>query len=153
MRPYHRHLLGGGGADAVADAGLLVLRVFAGLALAFAHGLGKLPPSERFVGTVAGMGFPAPELFAWLAGLAEFGGGLFLAAGLLARPAAVIIALNMGVAAFIRHAADPFAGKELALMFFFLAVLFALTGPGRFSADAVLFGRHANRSAGRYTRV
>jgi putative oxidoreductase len=153
MRTYHRHLLGGGGADAIADAGLLVLRLFAGLALAFAHGLGKLPPSEGFVGTVAGMGFPAPELFAWLAGFAEFGGGLLLAAGLLTRPAAVVIAINMAVAAFIRHAGDPFAGKELALMFFFVAVLFAFTGPGRFSADALLFGRHATRSLGRHTRV
>ena len=44
---------------------LLGLRVFAGLAMAFAHGLGKVPPSDRFIGAVENLGFPAPALFAW----------------------------------------------------------------------------------------
>jgi putative oxidoreductase len=39
-------LFGSSSAGPTADFGLLLLRVFAGLALAFAHGLGKLPPSE-----------------------------------------------------------------------------------------------------------
>jgi putative oxidoreductase len=34
------------------DAGLLILRVFSGLALALAHGWGKVPPSPGFVGRV-----------------------------------------------------------------------------------------------------
>ena len=49
------------------DIGALLLRAFAGLALAFAHGIGKMPPSEGFVGVVAGLGFPAPGAFAWAA--------------------------------------------------------------------------------------
>jgi putative oxidoreductase len=68
-----------------AEVGLLVLRVFTGLALALAHGWNKVPPSERFVARVGEMGLPAPELFAWLSAAAEFGGGLLLALGLSRR--------------------------------------------------------------------
>ena len=74
-----------------ADAGLAVLRVVAFLLLVFLHGLGKVPPQEGFVGRVGGLGFPAPELFAWLAAFAEFGGGLLLVLGLLSRPAALLL--------------------------------------------------------------
>jgi len=153
MRDYQRFLIGGpGGADAVADAGLLVLRLFAGLAMAFAHGLGKLPPSPGFVNTVGNLGFPAPELFAWSAGVAEFAGGLLLAIGLLTRPASLAIALTMAVAAFGQHAADPFAGKEKALLFMFVALMFLLTGPGRFSVDALLGRARAPGAAPRRFR-
>jgi putative oxidoreductase len=41
------------------------------------------------------MGLPAPELFSWLAGLTEFGGGLLLTLGSLTRPTALFIAATM----------------------------------------------------------
>ena len=56
----------------VSDVGLLGLRLFAGLALAFAHGRGKLPPSERFIAGAGDLGFPVPIVFAWAAALSEF---------------------------------------------------------------------------------
>lgn len=121
-------------------AGLLVLRVFAGLALALGHGLGKIPPSEGFVGMLGGMGVPSPGAAAWLSGLAELGGGLLLALGLLTRPAALLIAINMAVAVVMAHAGDPFARRELPLMFLAVALLYLLAGPGRYSADAALAG-------------
>ena len=120
---------------------LLVARVFAGLALALAHGLGKIPPSGRFVSGVAAMGFPAPNLFAWLAALAELAGGLLLAAGLLTRPAALAIAINMAVAAFVAHAADPFRTREPALLFLALALVFVARGAGRFALDRLVARR------------
>jgi putative oxidoreductase len=131
------------------DIGLLVVRLFAGLALAFAHGIGKVPPSGRFVERVAGMGFPAPELFAWLAATAEFGGGLLLALGLLTRPAALLVAGNFLVVAGLAHAGDPFGDREKPLLFLAIAVLLALAGPGRYSLDAVLArGRRGRGIAG-----
>jgi putative oxidoreductase len=129
------------GGTAAGDAGLLILRLFAGLALALAHGWGKIPPSEQFVGWIGGMGFPAPAAFAWMAALAEFVGGLLLAAGLLTRPAAFVVTVHFLVVAFVAHAGDTFRERELALMFGVVALTLLLTGPGRYSADAALEGR------------
>lgn len=127
------------------DLGLLVIRVFGGLALALAHGWGKLPPSERFITRVAeGMGLPAPELFAWLAGIAEFGGGILLALGLVTRPAAFLVLGNMMFVAFIAHAGDSFAQREKALLFLVIALLFLIAGPGRYSIDAAIRGSRAD---------
>jgi putative oxidoreductase len=126
-----------------ANLGLLLLRVFTGLALAFAHGLGKVPPSERFIARVDGMGLPAPELFAWLAAATEFGGGLLLAAGLLTRPTAFIIAGNMAVIVLLAQAGEPFQEQEKALLFGMAAVLYLFTGAGRYGLDALVTGRRA----------
>jgi putative oxidoreductase len=120
------------------DVGLLLLRLFAGLALAFAHGLGKMPPSEGFVNRIAGFGFPVPEAFAWMSGLTEFIGGILLAFGLTTRPVATIIVVNMAVAVVFGHAGDPFARRELAMMFGFVALMFAFVGGGRYSVDGTI---------------
>ena len=120
------------------EIALTALRVFAGLALAFGHGMGKLPPSDGFVSGVAEMGFPMPEVFAWLASLAEFGGGLCLAIGLFTRPSAFFVAFTMAVAGLVRHAPDPFQKKELALMYLFVALVFMAIGGGRLAADRFL---------------
>jgi putative oxidoreductase len=147
-----RFLTGGsGGADAVADAGLLILRLFAGLALALAHGIGKLPPGEGFIGMI-GQTLPAPALFAWLAGIAETFGGFLLAIGLFTRPAALLVALNMTGAVVVAHLDDPFLGMEKALLFLVIAVAFLLTGPGRYSIDAIIRGRQDRRTVSRFAR-
>ena len=57
------------------DIGILILRVFAGLALALAHGVGKLPPTQGFIDNLGTMGVPVPTASAWAAALAEFCGG------------------------------------------------------------------------------
>lgn len=135
-------LFGGASVDSsAANLGLMLLRVFAGLALALAHGWGKLPPGEGFVSMVGGMGMPAPELFAWLSGLAEFGGGLLLALGLLTRPAALIVLVNMTTAVLLAHAGDPFGEREKAMLFGMAALLYLLAGAGRYSLDALIRGR------------
>jgi putative oxidoreductase len=120
----------------VGDFGLLILRVFAGVSLALAHGFGKLPPSPQFMAGVERLGLPGES--AWLSAFAEVCGGLALAAGLATRPAALLIAINLSVAAFLQHATDPYARKELALLFLAVAVMFLLVGAGRFSLDRVI---------------
>ena len=129
---------GAGGASALSDAGLLLFRLFVGLALAWGHGINKLPPSAGFTAGVVEMGFPAPLVFAWAAAIAEFVGGHLIALGLLTRPAALSAAATMCVAAFIRQAGDPFADIEKALLFLAAAVLLMLTGAGRYSLDAMV---------------
>lgn len=123
---------------ALNDLALFILRVFIGLTMAFSHGLAKMPPSEQLIAGVEAMGFPAPQMFAWLASLAEFAGGLLLAVGLLTRPSAALMAITMAVAAFVAHSADPFAKKEMALLFLFTSLFFALHGAGRWSVDSFL---------------
>lgn len=117
------------------EATMTALRVVAGLLLALLHGMGKVPPSEQLIGGVTGLGFPAPTLFAWLAGLAELLGGIFLAIGFLTRPSAFFIAFTMLVAVFGTHAADPFDVKELGLLYMLVALIFVARGAGRWSVD------------------
>jgi putative oxidoreductase len=129
-------LVGGASVSGVAaNLGLLIGRLGWGLMLALLHGLGKLPPSERFIGGVETLGFPAPALFAWAAALAEFAGGLLVAIGLLTRPAALAIVFTMCVAAFLRHGADPMDKKELALVYLAFGLLYLFIGAGRYSID------------------
>lgn len=131
-----------GGADTsgiLPNISLLVGRCVVGLSLAFAHGIGKIPPSERFVARVESLGFPVPEVFAFAAGISEFFGGLLLAVGLLTRPSAFFIFLTMLVVVFVRHANDPFGGsKELGTLYAGAAFLFLVLGSGRFGLDALL---------------
>jgi putative oxidoreductase len=142
---------GDGGGSVLADVGLMLLRGFFGLTLALTHGLGKVRNPSGIIEGARAMGFPAPTLFGWAAGLAEFAGGLLLALGLFTRPSAFLVACTMGVAAFVRHARDPFGVKELALVYLLIALCFLLTGSGRLGLDALLrhlFGRRSRDPAG-----
>lgn len=120
------------------DLGLLLLRLVGGLSLALAHGMGKVPPSAGFLANVERLGFPLPALFAWAAGLAEFGGGLLLAIGLLTRPAALLVAGNFVLVTLVANAGQPFVEREKAILFLMVGLVLLLTGPGRYAADAAL---------------
>jgi putative oxidoreductase len=121
-----------------ANAGLTLLRIFAGVALLMSHGMGKIPPSEQFIGTAAGIGFPMAKAFAWAAALSESLGGAFLALGFLTRPAAFFIAFTMGTALLGIHRADPFPKQELAFLYFFIAFAHLIMGAGDWSIDRFL---------------
>ena len=125
------------------DAGLLLLRAWFGLVLAFVHGLGKITDLAKFTEGVASRGLPLPGLLGPAAALSEFLGGLLLAVGLLTRPSALCVAITMLVAALHIHASDPFGKKELACAYAAVALVVLVTGPGGWSLDAKLF-----RSAG-----
>lgn len=118
--------------------GLLVLRVGAGGSMILLHGWGKLlnfgPRSATFYDPF-GIG-PAPSLA--LAVFAELFCSALIVTGLATRLAAIPLVITMWVAAFGRHAADPWSKKELAIVYSvaFLALVF--TGPGVFSLDRVL---------------
>ncbi len=132
-------LFGGeSGLSTSSNAGLALLRIFTGVALLFGHGIGKMPPSEKFIGIVSGLGFPYPTLFAYAAGLTEFAGGMFLALGLFTRPTSFFVAFMMAVAAFGFHVNDPFAAQEKALLYLFIALAFLFKGSGEWSLDSMI---------------
>nr|WP_067298340.1 DoxX family protein [Marinobacterium profundum] len=121
-----------------------LIRITAGLLL-MPHGAQKLfgwfggyglDATGQFFATNLGMepGF----LFALLAGLVEFFGGLALVLGLLTRPAALAIAGLMAVALSV-HVANGFfwtsGGVEYPLMWGLIAFAVFLRGGERFSLD------------------
>lgn len=134
-----------GGPPAV---GLLVLRVVSGAAFMF-HGWRKIQDPFGWMGPDSGM----PAVLQALAALSEFGGGLCWILGLLTPLASFGILCTMAVA-LSRHIphGDPFVGRppsyELALLYFSVALLFLLRGPGVLSLDALIFGRRGG--AGRH---
>lgn len=118
--------------------GLLILRVWVGLILAFQHGLGKLTSfaqrSESFADPL-GVGSP---ISLSLVVFAEFFCSLALVLGLFTRAAVIPLIITMLVAAFVIHGDDPFGRKELALMFLGPFIAFLFTGPGKFSLDRLI---------------
>jgi putative oxidoreductase len=113
---------------------LLVLRLVAGVFLV-THGWGKIQNPFHWQDKAADA---APAFFQALAAVSEFGGGLSLVAGLLAPLACFGIACTMAVA--VRHHVVYGGSHELALVYLSVAAALLLSGPGRFSADAVLIG-------------
>ena len=141
MKIVRKILCAGPDRDLWTDASLLLTRVVFGLSMAFAHGMGKVPPSEGFTGFVGKLGFPAPELFAWAAGLSEFVGGILIALGLLTRVSGFFLLQTMLVAVFLAHGDDPFKKMEMGLLYATVSLAFIATGAGRFSLGRLLVER------------
>lgn len=133
-----KQLLFGGesGLSFAANAGLALLRIFTGVALAFGHGTGKVPPADKFIEGTTTMGFPLPGLFSWAAGLSEFVGGICLALGLFTRISSFFIACVMLTALLGVHLRDPFGTQEKAFLYLFIALCFFFKGSGDWSIDA-----------------
>jgi putative oxidoreductase len=131
--------------DTTREYGLLLIRgVLATIMIA--HGAQKLFTFgyPGVVGAMTQMGLPLPEISAALIIAAELGGGLLLLAGLLSRFAAASIAFGMAVAAVQVHLPNGFFapnGIEFTLMLASAALGIVLTGPGRFSLDALIARR------------
>ena len=136
------------------DIGMTVLRLVLGVVF-LAHG------SQKMFGWFGGYGFKGtmgfftqvahiPTVFAFLAIVAEFFGGLGLICGLLTRIAAFGITVNMLVAIFMVHLPNGFfmnwtgqqkgEGFEYHLLVLALTVALMIRGAGAFSIDRALGG-------------
>ncbi len=120
-----------------------VVRIFVGISMAFAHGVGKVPPTEGLIGAIGSFGFPLPLILAWAVGLIELIGGIFIAMGLFTRVMGGLWVCVMGGAAFVVHAADPFAKKEMALLYLAFALLYLAQGGGRYAVDSWIARKRA----------
>lgn len=116
---------------------LSVLRIVAGF-LYMAHG------AQKLFGFPAPMQGGAPHMFTliWFAGVLEFFGGLLVMIGLFTRPVAFLLSGQMAVAYFMFHAKGgywPLLNQgELAVLYCFLFLYLAATGPGPWSVDSKL---------------
>lgn len=131
------------------DAGLLVARSMIGV-VGIYHGGQKLfgmfggGGFDATVEAMGGMGMPLPTMSALAAGSAEFFGGTALIVGLLTRFAGANFAFTMLVASFAVHGGAFGAqngGMEYPLTLAMVSLAIALTGPGRFSLDRVVFSK------------
>jgi putative oxidoreductase len=125
------------------DAGLFVLRVWAGLLLFTQHGLVKLmhfsQMSSHFPNPIH-IG-PLPSLL--FATLSDAICSLLVAFGILTRYAALIVVINLATAFTLVHhmkLSGPGNG-EVPLLFLGAFLTLLITGGGRYSVDAGLFGR------------
>lgn len=132
-------------ASPATTAGLLLRLIFG--ALFTAHGAQKI-----FEWTIAGtqqafgrMGIPLADLAAPIVAVLEFGGGIALVLGLLTRPIALLLAVDMlGALALVHLGAGLFVadgGYELVLALAGGAAALALVGPGRLSLDRLFFAK------------
>lgn len=138
-----------GSRDPLAAPALFVLRASVGLMMLIGHGIPKLQKFGQMKD-----GFYVPDFFPlyYMSPLvslialvvAEVVAASMLVLGLLTRPAAFVLGFAMVVAAFGRHAADPWfftggAAKELALMYLIPSLVLILSGAGGFSLDAMIY--------------
>lgn len=130
--------------DGALDAALLVVRIVLGLGMA-SHGAQKLFGwfgGHGLRGTGAffeTMGFRPGTLFAGMAGLGEFGGGLLLAVGLAGPVGPAVVVVTMVVAMRVAHRGKGFfatsGGIELPLAYAAGIGGFAVIGHGAYAVD------------------
>lgn len=120
------------------DLGLLFLRLSFCLLLFFNHGWPKLIHFGERADTFSdplGVGSTASLV---LALVSEVGCSLLVAFGIFTRYAVIPPIIMFLVILMFVHGDDPFATKELALVFLFPFIVLLLTGPGRFSLDRTI---------------
>lgn len=116
----------------------LLLRLMAGGAM-LSHGIPKL----LAFGSLSA-NFPDPLGLGSFISLmlsvgAEVGCSLLLIFGLFTRLALLPLFFTMLMAFFVIHATDPFAIKELAMMYMAIYIAIFTLGAGRFSLDNIIF--------------
>jgi putative oxidoreductase len=134
-------------AQSNAGFGALALRVPVGI-IFMAHGAQKLFGwfgGYGLEGTgqwMASIGLGPGVLMAFLAGSAEFFGGLFILLGLLTRPAAAALAVTMLVAIFAVHFENGLFmsnnGYEFGLALLAASVSLAFSGAGKAAIDETI---------------
>ncbi|MFL6733267.1 MAG: DoxX family protein [Sphingomicrobium sp.] len=104
------------------------------------HGTGKILGFSH-----SSMAFPPAWSLFWVAGWIEMVGSILLIIGLFTRPVAFLLAGEMAIAYWIIHAPNsvfPMINHgETAILFCFIFLLFAATGPGSWSVDEAIATR------------
>jgi putative oxidoreductase len=116
------------------------------------HGAPKLfggPQMWSKIGAAAGnfgLSF-LPAFWGFMAGIAEFGGGLAIMSGFLFIPGCILLVIDLIVASSYHfHAGQGLGGASHAIEdgIVFLSLLFI--GPGRYALDRLLFSKREAQS-------
>lgn len=125
------------------------LRIIPDRYLPHVQGLLRIATALLFMqhGTAKLFGYPHVAMFDNLkllsllgvGGAMEFAGGLLMLVGLFTRPTAFLLSGEMAVAYFLFHGFEsfwPILNKgELAALYSFVFLFFAVAGPGKFALD------------------
>jgi putative oxidoreductase len=115
------------------DRTLLVLRLLSG-GVFVAFGVGKFVNHGSELASFKAYGLPAPELFVIAIGVIELVGGMLLAAGILTRPAALVLAGDMvGAIVVSGIARGEMISLTLAPAQLVAMLVLLWTGPGAYS--------------------
>jgi len=126
--------------NSLQPVGLLVLRLALGL-IFFSHGYPKLAHSGAGMQSFF-VDHGLPGYFVYIAGVLEVFGGILLALGLFTRGAALLLAIEMGVAIWKVHSTGGYLALhnyEFPLAMLVGSFALATIGAGRFSIDHPLF--------------
>ena len=122
------------------DFVLLVLRVILGLVLV-AHGWPKFRNLKSAAEGLHGMGFKPGRLWATIAMIVEFFGGIALILGIFTQGAAALVLIQFLVIIIwkILKKSPIVGGLELDLLIWAIAVLLSVQGAGTISLDQSIF--------------
>ncbi|GCD81180.1 DoxX family protein [Parageobacillus thermoglucosidasius] len=133
----------------MASIGLLLIRFVFGLTFA-GHGAQKLfgwfggHGLKGTAGWIESIGLKPGKAMALAAGASELAGGILFAIGLWTPLAALLMVVPMIVAIAKVHGPNGYwvtqNGYEYNLAIIAVAIGVALTGPGQYSLDAIIFG-------------
>jgi putative oxidoreductase len=136
--------------DRLQCTGQLILRVYIGTAVLIAHGWpklqGMLSGHSRFPMLVGRLGFPFPDLFAWMVVAAQIGASLLVILGLWTRTMAICVGFTIAFGVLNVHWHEGFKGMELGLIYALVFAVIVVSGPGRLSLDRMI--QRASNEAG-----
>jgi uncharacterized membrane protein YphA (DoxX/SURF4 family) len=133
---------------------LLILRVVLAVIFIY-HGYPKLAhPSPGLRDAFVSHGLPA--YFVTVSGILECFGSLLLLAGIFTRPAALLLAIEMGIAIWKMHSGDGIMTVkvyEFPLVLAASCFVLATIGPGAASFDHVFFGGGSSGKRRRFAKA
>lgn len=122
------------------DLAALLLRFIIGGMFIY-HGYIKIENYSTYMPLMKDIIGIGPKLSFNLIIMAEFGGGLLVALGLLTRLAILPIFTCMVIAYFIAHKNDAFMMKMLPFVYMWLCLPIFVLGSGKWSVDGLIFSR------------
>jgi len=127
------------------ETSYLVLRFSAGIMMCYYHGWSKLIADssrwERLGNNLTQwIGFDMLTVpLGFMAAFSESIGALFIAFGLLTRPAAFLLVFTMLVASSKKLLEAGIDGSELPILFLILSLVILFKGSGKYSLDRIFF--------------